>query len=852
MGNCNCKNGASGQGKTCPECDILQMARNNYFTGKLLVERDFTDEQRYNMGKVRRHNQRLHGWGVACGLKVKQHPNPACQTQYVVVKPGTAIDCCGREILVEHEGYFDFESSFLASWQKQKGPNSQPDANAHVIEICVSYRECPSENVPAVFDDCSAGGGSCQPNRIVEGHCFEVMIDPKNSTKDPDAVALKWEFTEFIANVVCTAEDDSNSRLYVLTSTVSASNVPSAALYVIDTTNYSLVASTNFAKQTGLDVVVDSSSQFVYVALQPQKAGSAPQINIYAALGDFSAAARPAVSVGSAPDATLQITPVPGAEGSLVTWGKTAGLVFLSGLNTASPSQVPYSAISNPVSVVLSSITAYGYVASSSSNTITVVQVAKTGIESTTSTIALASGASPVSLALQPAKAGETLAALDTSAKTLYFATIPTAGPSQAKVLTQTVTTFTYAPLQVLLSPDSHWAYVLEQDAGSTPKAYVQAVDVDAVAAGKTSVLGSAVDVGITAASEFLSQDGSHLYISFTDTSKANLGGVAVVDITETDCSDVFNRLVDGCPDCSDGNCIVLATIAGYTYDSTSVTDAIIDNLSNRRLLPSTDLIAEAVQCLIDQGTTSGTGTKGSTGAQGTPGGGLEKGLVAINALSWAHATLNSTQIATPPSLGLDLTAYGANPSSNNNLAAIVIGFSGDVQIPPQANIGDVLQSAYSYLNVFEVYFDPNQGTDLGNLVTTEHISGFYQPQQVIGAVIGVQWTPDSGNPNLIASASVAPSATTANGLGFIFDQTNLNTAIFANQGAPLIVRVRLKGDFVLDTNTPDARAISAQFVRAGASSPTTSFPTGERPQGSGYFLEGGTFESWFGLLPPP
>jgi hypothetical protein len=62
MGNCNCKNGTNGTATTCSECDILQLARNNYFTGKLLVERGFADEQRYTMGKLRRHNQRLHGW----------------------------------------------------------------------------------------------------------------------------------------------------------------------------------------------------------------------------------------------------------------------------------------------------------------------------------------------------------------------------------------------------------------------------------------------------------------------------------------------------------------------------------------------------------------------------------------------------------------------------------------------------------------------------------------------------------------------------------------------------------------------------------------------------------------------
>ena len=36
----------------CPTCEIGPFIRNNYFTGKLMLERDFTDEQRYFHRKV--------------------------------------------------------------------------------------------------------------------------------------------------------------------------------------------------------------------------------------------------------------------------------------------------------------------------------------------------------------------------------------------------------------------------------------------------------------------------------------------------------------------------------------------------------------------------------------------------------------------------------------------------------------------------------------------------------------------------------------------------------------------------------------------------------------------------------
>src|SRR5205823_14328173 len=76
----------------CPSCETAPFTRNHYFTGKLLVERDFTDEQRYYVEKMRHHNRRLHGWGVVCGLRVHEHDNAACRDRFVCVDPGRAVD----------------------------------------------------------------------------------------------------------------------------------------------------------------------------------------------------------------------------------------------------------------------------------------------------------------------------------------------------------------------------------------------------------------------------------------------------------------------------------------------------------------------------------------------------------------------------------------------------------------------------------------------------------------------------------------------------------------------------------------------------------------------------------------
>ena len=170
-------------------------------------------------------------------------------------------------------------------------------------------------------------------------------------------------------------------------------------------------------------------------------------------------------------------------------------------------------------------------------------------------------------------RSGDTLAALDTSGK-LYFVTVG-AGLSSPQSVGQPVSGFTYSAQQVLLSPGGQWAYVLEHDP-ATSNAYVQAVNEHAVELGGTNILGNPAAVGVGPQSETISGDGTQLYISFTDPQTPAQSGVAIIDITQTDCSQILDALCD-CPNCDTGNCLVLATITGYVYAS-QVTTSQIDN----------------------------------------------------------------------------------------------------------------------------------------------------------------------------------------------------------------------------------------------------------------------------------
>jgi len=79
------------------KCLKEPLTRNRYFTGQMLTADDLQNEQSYLQEKHRNHNRFLHGTGVVCGLVVKAAPQ---KSRSVVVSPGLAIDCSGRDILV--------------------------------------------------------------------------------------------------------------------------------------------------------------------------------------------------------------------------------------------------------------------------------------------------------------------------------------------------------------------------------------------------------------------------------------------------------------------------------------------------------------------------------------------------------------------------------------------------------------------------------------------------------------------------------------------------------------------------------------------------------------------------------
>lgn len=192
-GSCHC--GCSDCGGEC--CALECPTKPNFFCGQVLTDDDLKALVDWTSAKSALQRFR-EGWGVSCGLEVSCSHEPK-QESRVVVGPGYAIDCCGRDIVVCDPIYYDFkcEQAFDPCCPPQRTepqpPGQPPPPPAQDLKLgCIPRAELRAFDLCLRYEEKLTGGqrplarGNCKPldecqyTRVIETGRLEAkeVADP--------------------------------------------------------------------------------------------------------------------------------------------------------------------------------------------------------------------------------------------------------------------------------------------------------------------------------------------------------------------------------------------------------------------------------------------------------------------------------------------------------------------------------------------------------------------------------------------------------------------------------------------------------------------------------------------------
>lgn len=611
----------------CLECGSPPQERLNYFTGQFLAERDFRDEQKYWLGKHRQHNRYLHGWGTVCGLRVVPHPTPECQDRFVIIEPGLALDCCGREILVREKVYVDVPKLLALS-------ANEADSKGQHLLFSLCYDECKTEVVPALYSECGCEEARCEASRVHESFKVKVRrVDnlPKLCCCEPVGVRLKWATTINLKGATRVALDSKGQRLYVLNS------ANAGQIMVYDTEHFCQLLAID-VQGRGVDMAIDPKGQFLYVL----RFKSAP------APGDYS---LQVIQVKDAADQDLNppvlikfsgnmdalpLSPGPStsppklavADGRVYALDPNAQpnkkvIIWKTDINT--PGTVPGNAIfsevptgPNPSDVAVSPDGTWLFVAETGQAP---ADKKITGFKVPTLNPDGQGTNYPFTILEVPA-----LLAVSGDSQRLFVATEGSNKVRAFRIQEPTGTTAGFSeigsgadarsdkPVALTTSPSGKWVYLLAKEVNGT-KGLIRLVNIEKIEADSAHALSDPVTVVPNPQDLALDATGRRLYAAGKGIDDPHAcGGVSVLEVEEDQCQEIFWRAVYGCPQCSEEICVPLAAIRDYR-DGMRMTDGEINNRI-RPLAPSTETLRQVILCALE----SGVGKQGPEGAKGVDG----------------------------------------------------------------------------------------------------------------------------------------------------------------------------------------------------------------------------------------
>jgi hypothetical protein len=164
----------------CPPNGNVGLERTRFFQRQLITPDDLNQNQTYFREKMRRHNRMLHGWGVVCGVRVRQGTGD-CE---IVVEPGYILGPYGDEIIIDQEVTVDLCregldgnavspcANDLDPWCNDIRVNRQP---GQPLYVAVRYAECQSRPVRVHTNGCGCNEGECEYSRIRDSYAVKVL-----------------------------------------------------------------------------------------------------------------------------------------------------------------------------------------------------------------------------------------------------------------------------------------------------------------------------------------------------------------------------------------------------------------------------------------------------------------------------------------------------------------------------------------------------------------------------------------------------------------------------------------------------------------------------------------------------
>lgn len=665
---------------SCLPCGLYRPIRNAYFDGKFLLAEDFNLQSDYHRGQQQLHNSLLHGTGTVCGLKLVEHPSPGCQREYLVLEPGMAIDCCGRQIVVPER------TLVRVAERLAEDPDlaAQLDGSRHLV---IGLKACDHgvDPVPAILPGCKDPGEPAEFGRIAED--FELSlaaVDPSESRapQAPTVPKLSWAHTIALGGQLPRAVHDNAAEGMLQLAVDSLAG--GSHLYLYGRTAHDLRAVLEGPESLHATASM-REARLLLAAGSGFGESAAAGVGFWRAESAAGAGAPAGILAQDAALLRLAVSPVSGLltilalrddeHTVLSAYAPNDILTWLDGGGASEDAPAPLGSLDfghgfggdqGPAArgagmlrfshdgrfLAVAAPAAAGEthfylveIAALNAGSLTREQAIPAGMPVGTDTVAMdwsLDDAYLYVLANEPAGDGPGMS-LHRYALTGNGTEVERKG--RGVLLAGTARDLAIAPTETR-------AHLLLQDAGGITR--LGTVDIERVKSvsepdpEEVLLSADAIRIDGDGRSLELAANGARLYVAAGDAdpeSPPSRGLVAVIGIEEDDCGVHLDRQLDGCAQCAGeqaGGCgchgpaprvddaVVLGHLPNYVAadaprmldaDHALDGDAAIDNFSLRSILPSAQTLLEIIRCMLDRGIDAGPpGPRGDPGRDGVDG----------------------------------------------------------------------------------------------------------------------------------------------------------------------------------------------------------------------------------------